>query len=59
MPIPTPKTDEDKKKYVARCMDDKTMNKEYKDPAQRYAVCMYKYDNHMRQRMGQNASSKV
>jgi hypothetical protein len=45
MPIPTPKKDETKKKFLDRCMGDSVMVKDYKDPAQRYAVCNYKYTN--------------
>lgn len=39
MPLPTPKEGESKKDFVARCMGDATMSKEYPDQSQRYAVC--------------------
>jgi len=39
MPIPKPNKDESKKNFINRCMGNLTMNKEYPDPGQRYAVC--------------------
>jgi hypothetical protein len=39
MPIPQPNKDESKKDFVSRCMKNDTMNKEYSDPSQRYAIC--------------------
>jgi HK97 family phage prohead protease len=39
MPLPKPKKDEEKDKFLSRCMGDKVMNEEYKDSDQRYAVC--------------------
>lgn len=40
MPIPQPNKDEDKQKFVARCMGDEVMKKDYKDPKQRVAICL-------------------
>lgn len=40
MPIPKPKKNEDKNKFVSRCMGDNTMNKDYPDNKQRIAVCL-------------------
>jgi hypothetical protein len=40
MPIPKKEPNEDKKKFVARCMSNETMKKEYPDSAQRVAICM-------------------
>ena len=40
MPIPKRNKDESKKDFIARCMGDNTMNKDYKDNGQRYAICM-------------------
>lgn len=40
MPIPQRKQDESKQKFVTRCMSNPTMNKEYPDSSQRYAICM-------------------
>lgn len=40
MPIPKRKQDESKQKFVTRCMSNPTMNKEYPDSSQRYAICM-------------------
>jgi len=39
MPIPKPKKDESKKDFISRCMGNPTMNEEYKNPNQRYAIC--------------------
>lgn len=40
MPIPKPHKDENNKDFIARCMADNTMSKEYPDNGQRYAICM-------------------
>jgi len=40
MPIPKPKTNEKKDTFTQRCMGDTTMNSEYPDRRQRYAVCI-------------------
>lgn len=40
MPIPKPEKDEDRQKFVSRCMGDETMKKDYKDSKQRIAVCL-------------------
>ena len=42
MPIPKAKENEDKSDFMSRCMGNSTMNKEYPDNKQRYAVCMSK-----------------
>jgi hypothetical protein len=40
MPIPQPEKDEDRQKFVSRCMSDTTMKKDYQDTKQRIAVCL-------------------
>ena len=40
MPIPQPEKDEDRQKFVSRCMSDETMKKDYTDTKQRIAVCL-------------------
>jgi len=40
MPIPSRKKDEDKTKFVSRCMGDKVMRKDYPDTNQRVAICL-------------------
>ena len=40
MPIPKPEKNEDDKKFVARCMSNDTMKKEYPDSKQRVAICI-------------------
>lgn len=39
MPIPQRRKDEQRDKFITRCMSDTTMNKEYPDNGQRYAIC--------------------
>jgi hypothetical protein len=40
MPIPKKEPNEDKKKFVSRCMSSEVMKKEYPDIAQRSAICL-------------------
>ena len=40
MPIPSKNKDEDKQKFVSRCMGDETMKKDYPDAKQRVAICL-------------------
>ena len=40
MPIPSKKQNEDKNKFVSRCMSNETMKKDYPDSKQRVAVCL-------------------
>ena len=39
MPLPEPKSDEKKSEFMDRCVGDPSMNEEYPDVDQRYAVC--------------------
>jgi hypothetical protein len=39
MPIPTPQKDQSHDDFVSSCMGSPTMNKEYKNQTQRYAIC--------------------
>ena len=45
MPIPKPKQDENKDDFMSRCMSNETMQNEYEDNDQRYAVCQTQWDN--------------
>jgi hypothetical protein len=40
MPIPKPEKNEDNQKFVARCMGNETMKKDYPDNKQRIAICL-------------------
>ena len=40
MPIPKPEKNEDRQKFVARCMGNETMKKDYPDNKQRIAICL-------------------
>lgn len=44
MPIPKPEANEEKEKFIERCMADDVMNSEYPDEKQRYAVCQTAWD---------------
>ena len=43
-PMPSPEPKETQKDFVDRCMGDGTMNRDYKDPAQRRAVCQKQWE---------------
>jgi hypothetical protein len=40
MPIPNIKKNEDKQKFISRCMSDDVMKKEYPETKQRVAICL-------------------
>lgn len=40
MPIPKPEKNEDKQKFVSRCMSNEIMKKDYPNSQQRIAVCL-------------------
>ncbi|KKK75351.1 hypothetical protein LCGC14_2874590, partial [marine sediment metagenome] len=44
MPIPSPHKDEEKKKFLERCMSDEIMLKDFPDEKQRFAVCNTQWD---------------
>jgi len=39
MPLPTKNPNEEREEFIARCMGDEIMKKEYPNNAQRLAVC--------------------
>ena len=43
MPLPTPKPQEDRKDFMARCMGNSTMIKQYPNTDQRLAVWAVQY----------------
>jgi len=43
MPLPTPEKNEEQDKFISRCMGNPTMNKDFKENAQRAAVCYSQY----------------
>jgi|TARA_R100000482_G_C4998751_1_gene90603 hypothetical protein len=45
MPLPKPKSQENRKEFMTRCMADPTMVKEYTNIDQRLAVCAVQYKN--------------
>ena len=40
MPIPKPNDNEDRQKFISRCMSDEVMKKDYPESKQRVAVCL-------------------
>lgn len=44
MPIPTPKTEEEKNEFLRRCVQDHVIIEEYPNPKQRVAVCIAQWD---------------
>jgi hypothetical protein len=40
MPIPQPNAGETQDDFISRCMANQTMNSDYPDSSQRYAVCI-------------------
>lgn len=54
MPIPSPRTNEDKQTFLGRCMADDTMRQEYTSAGQRFAVCTGKWDEHARRRKSED-----
>lgn len=40
MPIPKPNPNEDKQKYISRCMSNEIMKKDYPEAQQRIAICL-------------------
>ena len=45
MPLPEKKEGETKGEFVARCIADETMKREFPDMVQRVAVCMNQSEN--------------
>lgn len=48
MPIPQPNKNEDKNKFISRCMQNPIMLKDYPDNKQRAAVCYNSFKEHKR-----------
>lgn len=42
--MPTPDADENRDEFLSRCMGDEEMVSEFSDTAQRYAVCISKWE---------------
>lgn len=40
MPLPKPNENENKQKFLSRCMSNPTMKKDFSDPKQRIAICI-------------------
>ena len=46
MPLPTPQSGDDRISFMERCMEDTTMQTEYPDRTQRFAVCLAQWQEH-------------
>lgn len=44
MPIPKPDLRKSEQKFIADCMGDKSLNKDFPNQKQRYAVCKTTFD---------------
>lgn len=49
MPIPQPRSNESEDAFVIRCMLDSTMQIEYPDQQQRFAICLSEYERNDRE----------
>jgi hypothetical protein len=47
MPIPKPRSNEEKKDFIQRCMSDSKMASEYENTDQRLAVCSTSYEENL------------
>jgi hypothetical protein len=47
MPIPKPNSNEEKKDFIQRCMENQTMVNEYQNKDQRLAVCSTSYEENL------------
>ena len=54
MPIPTTHKDENHDDFMSRCMANPTMNDEYPDNKQRYAVCQSQWDASKEKKMNES-----
>lgn len=48
MPLPVPNKNEEKQEFLHRCMSNDTMQREFKNRKQRYAVCLRQWNNKRR-----------
>jgi len=53
MPIPKPHKDEDHQKFIARCMGDDAMKKDYPDNQQRVVICLGQTKSSLIEQVGQ------
>ena len=44
MPLPTPKKGQKEEAFISSCMASPTMNKEYPNQKQRYAICLSQFN---------------
>lgn len=54
MPIPKPRSNEEKKDFIQRCMSDSKMASEYENTDQRLAVCSTTYEENLSKQKHEN-----
>lgn len=57
MPLPKPRSNENRDDFVNRCMGDTTMNNDFPSNGQRFAVCLSQWERRDRKEDDKNASS--
>ena len=58
MPLPKPRKGQTKEKWLQSCMGNATMNSEYTDSAQRYAICLSQWNRRKKSiELGQEVST--
>ena len=46
MPLPVPRSKEKRPKFMERCLSDRSVQDEFRDISQRYAVCIKRWDDY-------------
>ena len=59
MPLPEPKKSEGKEKFMKRCLSDESMNQEYPDSKQRYAVCLTQWNERSKDTMDEKQTKFI
>jgi hypothetical protein len=59
MPLPTPNTNESQEDFTTRCMADETMNSDFPDNSQRYAICISQFENNKLKQAIQEFKTKL
>jgi len=54
MPIPTPRSDEEKQEFISRCMGNDIMKDDYPDQDTRSGVCYTQWDESQQEQSEQN-----
>lgn len=52
MPIPTPKPNQEESDFIGACMSSKSMNEDYPNQKQRYAICISQFNRKKKKNEG-------